>query len=107
MSDKEKFTILNVDDDDASRYAISRILRHAGFEVMEAASGAETLELVKQNPDLVLLDVKLPDMSGFDVCRQIKADPDTALIPVLHLSATYLDDHYKIKGLDRLYYATG
>ncbi|MBU4184844.1 MAG: response regulator [Proteobacteria bacterium] len=100
MSDKPNITILNVDDHDDSRYAVSEIVRHEGFGVMEAASGAEALKLVKENPDLVLLDVKLPDINGFEVCRRIKADPATSLIPVLLLSATYLDDQSRVKGLE-------
>ena len=63
-----------MDDDDAGRYALTRILRKEGFNVIEAGSGTETLELVKQGPDLILLDVNLPDMSGFEVCRLIKAE---------------------------------
>ena len=99
MTDK-KATILNVDDDDAGRYTVSRVLRQAGFEVMEAANGAESLRLVKENPDLVVLDVQLPDMSGFEVCERIRADPATSLIPVLHLSATYIDSQSMVRGLD-------
>jgi PAS domain S-box-containing protein len=100
MSDTPEFTVLNVDDEDASRYATSRVLRQAGFEVLEAANGAEALRLVKENPDLVVLDVHLPDMDGFEVCERIKADPATALIPVLHLSAIHLDDQFVVKGLE-------
>jgi PAS domain S-box-containing protein/putative nucleotidyltransferase with HDIG domain len=97
---RNRTTILNVDDHEASRYAVSRALRQAGFDVMEAANGAETLRLVKENPDLVILDVNLPDMSGFEVCRRIKADPATSLMPVLMLSATYLDSQSMVTGLD-------
>ncbi len=99
MTDK-KITILNVDDDDVGRYTLSRVLRQAGFEVIEAANGAESLRLVRENPDLVVLDVNLPDMSGFDVCRRIKTDPVTSLIPVLHVSATYMDSQSMVRGLD-------
>jgi CheY-like chemotaxis protein len=83
-----RHTILHVDDNEAQRYAIGRLLRHAGFCVLEATSGAEALSLITQKPDLVLLDVQLPDMDGFEVCRRIKAAPETALIPVLHLTAS-------------------
>jgi PAS domain S-box-containing protein len=100
MTDKHKMTILNVDDDDISRYTTSRILRGAGFEVLEAANGAEALRLVKEKPDLVILDVNLPDIQGFEVCRRIKADPATSLIPVLNVSAIYLDDQAKVLGLE-------
>ncbi len=100
MTAKRTITILNVDDDDAGRYATSRVLGQVGFEVIEAANGAETLRLVKENPDLVVLDVNLPDMSGFEVCQRLKADPATSMIPVLHLSATYLDDQSRVIGLE-------
>ena len=64
--------ILIVDDDDAGRYAKSRILRQAGFGVLEAAGGGDALALVESEaPDLILLDVRLPDMSGTEVCRRI------------------------------------
>jgi PAS domain S-box-containing protein len=99
MTDK-KITILNVDDNEASRYATSHTLRQAGFEVLEAANGAEALRWVKDTPDLVILDVNLPDMSGFEVCGRIKADPAISLIPILHLSAIYLDDQARVTGLE-------
>jgi PAS domain S-box-containing protein len=100
MSDKPSATILNVDDHDAARYATSRILRQAGYDTIEAANGKEALRLVKKHPDLVILDVNLPDIDGFEVCRRIKAAPATASIPVLHLSATCFDDESKIRGLE-------
>ena len=93
-------TILHVDDTDAQRYAISRVLRHAGFEVLEARTGHEALEIVEQLPDLVILDVNLPDISGFAVCKQIKANEATARIPVLHLSATMISTDARVAGLD-------
>lgn len=92
--------ILHVDDTDAQRYAISRVLRHAGFEVLEARSGRQALEVVEQLPDLVILDVNLPDISGFAVCKQIKANEATARIPVLHLSATMVSTDARVAGLD-------
>ncbi|GEM_PF-1119017 len=92
--------ILHVDDTDAQRYAISRVLRHAGFEVLEARTGRQALEIVEQLPDLVILDVNLPDISGFTVCKQIKANESTARIPVLHLSATMVSTGARVAGLD-------
>jgi signal transduction histidine kinase len=81
--------ILNVDDYLPGRYARSRVLREAGFEVLEAASGSEALRLVhSQRPDVIILDQNLPDMPGIEVCRAIKADPLTEAIPVLQVSAT-------------------
>jgi PAS domain S-box-containing protein len=93
-------TILHVDDTDAQRYAISRVLRHAGFEVQEARTGHEALEYVERLPDLVILDVNLPDISGYAVCKQIKANEATARIPVLHLSATMVSTDARVAGLD-------
>ena len=76
--------ILAVNDE-----ATSRVLRDAGFSVWEAANGIEALDIARQGPDLVVLDIELPDMTGLEVCRRIKQDPLTAGIPVLHLTATY------------------
>jgi PAS domain S-box-containing protein len=92
--------ILHVDDNPTTRYTIGRILGREGFKVMEAATGGEALRLAKEGPDLVILDVKLPDIGGFEVCRRIKADPAMATIPVLHLSATYVTDEAQATGLD-------
>ena len=80
--------ILNVDDNEIGRYAKSRILKQAGFEVIEAACGADALRAVKeQRPHLVLLDIQLPDIDGFEIARRIKGDPLTARLPVLHITA--------------------
>jgi PAS domain S-box-containing protein len=95
-------TILNVHDDEGDRCAISRILRLAGFNVKEAASGSEALAMIADEPPyLVLLDVSLPpDMSGFEVCRQIKSDPATSPIPVLQMCATYVQVSDRAPGLE-------
>jgi serine phosphatase RsbU (regulator of sigma subunit)/DNA-binding NarL/FixJ family response regulator len=94
--------ILVVDDLEASRYIIVSWLRRSGHEVAEAVTGGEALEVLgEQDFDLVMLDVHLPDMSGFDVCERIKADPRTAAIPVIHVSATYVQPDDKVAGLTR------
>jgi PAS domain S-box-containing protein len=100
MVHASQVTILHVEDDLASRYAIGRILHHEGFTLREAATGAEGLRLVKERPDLVILDVQLPDLNGFEICRRIKADPATAMVPVLHLSASYVTDKDQVTGLE-------
>ncbi|HEU4885068.1 MAG TPA: response regulator [Longimicrobium sp.] len=93
--------VLNVDDYEAGRYATSRVLRQAGFEVVDAATGEEALRLVRsEEPDLVLLDVNLPDLDGFEVCRRIKTAPETSTIPVLYLSAAYRTPEHRVQGLD-------
>lgn len=92
--------ILNVDDSDANRYARSRMLRMAGFRVDEAMTGRAALSLAGERPDLILLDVNLPDISGIEVCRQLRSDPATADIAVVHISATSIGTEDRIAGLD-------
>jgi signal transduction histidine kinase len=92
--------ILHADDSEATRYAVGRSLRAAGFEVLEADSGLAALEAMDAKPDLVILDVKLPDLSGFDVCRRIKADPQTRSVPVLHLTGVLIGTQHKVEGLE-------
>jgi PAS domain S-box-containing protein len=93
--------ILNVDDNDGARYAKTRILQSAGFRVVEAENGTDALEIARRDePDLVLLDVKLPDINGIEVCRRIKADPVTASILVLQTSAALTGRDDKIRGLE-------
>lgn len=87
--DRARLTILNVDDNQNHRYAISRVLTDAGFDVIEAASGTEALKRALLRPSLIILDVNLPDMLGFDVCKKLKANPETRDIPIIHISATY------------------
>lgn len=96
-----KITILNVDDDEISCYAKSRMLRRAGFEVTEATTGSQALDYVKQDrPSLVLLDIGLPDINGLEVCRRIKSDPATALTLVLQVSASMVSSADKARGLE-------
>ncbi|GAA6620465.1 response regulator [Scytonema sp. NUACC26] len=94
-------TILHIDDNESTRYVIGRMLRTAGFKVVEAVTGEAGLELVaSQPPDLIILDVQLPDISGFEVCQRIKSNSKTASIPVLHLSASFVESRDKTQGLD-------
>jgi signal transduction histidine kinase len=93
--------VLNVDDYPPARHARTSVLRRAGFAVREATTGTEALQAVTVEPlALVLLDVHLPDMSGFEVCRRIKTDPTTAAIPVLHLSSMYVEPSDTARGLE-------
>src|SRR5262245_20472708 len=94
-------TILNVDDNPANRYIRSRALREAGFQVIEAATGQDALEKVAHDsPDLVLLDMKLPDISELEVCRRIKLDPKTRRIPVVLISVPYVTEGPEATSLD-------
>jgi serine phosphatase RsbU (regulator of sigma subunit)/DNA-binding response OmpR family regulator len=79
--------LLLVDDDEAKRYVLATWLRRAGHTVTEVGTGEDALGKIGA-AELVLLDVNLPGMSGFEVCRLIKSDPQTAAIPVIQVSAT-------------------
>lgn len=100
MPDSEAPLILLVNDDEIGRYAVGRTLKQSGFDLLEAATGQEALDLVQKRPDLVLLDVNLPDISGLEVCRCLKSDPATEEIPVLHVSATFIDSESQVRGLE-------
>ena len=91
--------ILNVDDNEAQRYATTKLLLTGGYKVIEAATGQQTLELAAKFPDLILLDVNLPDMDGFEVCRRLRGNPETAHIAIVHLSATFTRPEARTKGL--------
>lgn len=81
--------IINVDDNAPGRYAKGHALSRAGFTVYDASTGAEAMELAtKYHPDLMLLDVNLPDIGGIEVCRRLKASADSASILVLQISAS-------------------
>src|SRR5215212_3463072 len=94
-----KAKILVVDDHHASRYATARILRAAGFETIEAETGGEALALAEKNVDLIVLDVNLPDMDGFEVCRRLRSRRETAYMPITYLSATFTSSSDMAHGL--------
>src|SRR5215467_10441960 len=98
--------VLLVDDDEAKRYLMGTWLRRGGHTVIEAGTGKEALEKAG-SAELILLDVNLPDMLGYDVCRQIKADPATAAIPVVQVSATAVQvyDRARAAGAARIFAA--
>ncbi|MGD1992558.1 MAG: response regulator [Anaerolineae bacterium] len=80
--------ILVAEDERDIRELIAFTLRFAGFDVRLAKNGAEAVEMVEaEDPDLIILDVRMPKMTGYEACRKIKADPETKETPVLILSA--------------------
>ena len=94
-------SILNVDDYPPGLYARTKVLRQAGFDVIEATTGDQTLKLVSEHkPAVVLLDVNLPDMHGFEVCRRIRLNPALAAITVLHISASSVQEQQQVHGLN-------
>lgn len=97
----KRITILNVDDFEAARYAKTRVLQNAGFTVLEACNGAEALEMTARlRPGLVLLDVRLPDIDGFDVCRQIRANSAIGATPIVQTSAAFISANDKANGMN-------
>jgi signal transduction histidine kinase len=93
--------ILNVDDNEIGRYARTRFLTGAGFSVLEAANGETALQIARENkPDLVLLDINLPDVNGLEVCRRLRMDPETGRVPVIFLTASRLGDPDVVSGLE-------
>ena len=88
--------ILIVDDTKDILLVLARRLKSWGYEALTADSGEEGLKIIReQKPDLVLLDIMMPKMKGRDVCSLIKANPETARIPVIFLTALGLADHVK------------
>jgi hypothetical protein len=94
----ERQKILVVDDNASSLYTTSRMLRAAGFDVLEADNGGKALALADQ-VGLMILDINLPDVDGFEVCRQLRARSTTAYLPIVHLSATFMDVEDMSQGL--------
>ncbi len=92
-------TILVADDQAPNRELLQELLTTQGFTVITVADGAEALvQLGKAPVDLVILDVMMPHVNGFDVCRKIKANPETYLIPVVLVTALS-DKQDRIEGL--------
>ena len=94
--------ILVVEDDPTNRALVTKFLRHLGYELVEAASGAAALQLARSAAvDLILLDLGLPEVDGHEVARQLKRNPSTAGIPLVALTA------YALRGDDRRATAAG
>ena len=96
---KKNGLILLVDDDESIRQLFSTCLLREGYEVLEAGTGQAGLQLAQtRRPDLVLLDVGLPDMSGVEVCRQIKTDPALKDVFIAFCSGEATSDDHKVSG---------
>jgi len=92
--------VLVVEDREANRYALDRMLRAAGFDVRQAASGTEALRLVPaMRPDLIVSDVNMPGLDGFGFCQALKQDPATGHIPLLMISASFVRGSDQAHGL--------
>jgi signal transduction histidine kinase len=92
--------ILNVNDNEEPLYVVTVILRSAGYRVIEARTGQQALDMIEEHsPDLLVLDIRLPDLDGLEVCKRIRANPKTATIKVLHTSATLVSLDNKVESL--------
>lgn len=93
--------ILVVDDETVARDVTARVLRNAGLEVLEARDGSEGVALACRHiPDLVLVDVVLPEISVLEVARQLKAGPALGCVVVVHLSSSRTSSDDQTQGLD-------
>lgn len=82
------WSILVVDDEPMARDLLRLMLERAGFKIIEAVDGYDALEKIPQHkPDLIILDVMMPGMDGFEVCRTLRAQPETSDLPIIMLSA--------------------
>jgi CheY-like chemotaxis protein len=92
--------ILNVDDSEVHRQLVTELLKRAGFKVEEASTGQEAVAAATaSHPDVIVLDVNLPDFSGFDVFQRLKSQPQTAQIPVVFLTGTAADEESRGRGM--------
>lgn len=92
-------TVLVVDDRPDMRYATVRVLEAAGFDVRETATGRDALRLARLGPDLIILDIALNDLDGFEVVRRLRADAATRAIPVVHKTAVFLEEDDRRRGV--------
>lgn len=92
--------ILVVDDENINLRLVSRLLEMEGYEVVTAQSGESALHLIEQKrPDLALLDVMMPLMDGYELCRRLRQNPLTARIPIVMLTAL-VDENDRLKGIE-------
>ena len=86
-------TLLLVEDNEDNRIIYSTLLRHLGYEVVEAYDGLQAVELARtRHPDLILMDISIPQMDGWEATRVLRSDPSTHAIPIVALTAHALDD---------------
>lgn len=93
-------TILVVDDAPPNVKLLRLILKDAGYRVLEAGSGPEALEILRrEKPDAMVLDVRMPGMTGYEVCQAVRRDPEFAALPVIMVTALSLPEE-RIRGIE-------
>jgi signal transduction histidine kinase len=99
--DNENCLVLVVDDRDATRYMTERTLRQAGFRTMQAAGGEDALAIAKaENPGVIVLDINMPDIDGYEICRRLREDESTAAMAIIQMSATFESAEHQVRGLE-------
>ena len=94
-------TILIIDDTEVNRYAVSRLLVHSGYQTLQAKTLREGVEILNASVvDLLILDVNLPDGSGFDTCRRLKSQTEHVSLPILMTSALFIEGRDRAQGLE-------
>ncbi len=100
MTSTDKNTILIVDDEPINLDILDDLLSNQGYKVRRSTDGQTALNIVRNHPvDLILLDIIMPAMSGYEVCRRLKGDDATREIPVIFITALNEDEN-KLKGFD-------
>ncbi len=105
MGTQKLVEVMAVDDDPDIRFVTRKILEREGYNVVEATTGGECLDKIKERkPDVILMDVKLPDIDGWEVCKKIKENKKTSSIPVVMFTAMSrkedMDKSFKYAGAD-------
>ena len=100
MSSPHRARVLIADDREQNRYVLSRVLASAGYDCEQTGTGLGALEKARTLPDVVILDVHLPDISGYEVCQRIKQDPKTASVSILQISASFVSSDDRARALD-------
>lgn len=93
--------VLVIEDQEDNRTILRDLLTNAGFEVLEAVNGIEGIETaLRERPDLILMDIQMPEMDGYEATRRIKAEPTTAAIPIIAVTSYALSgDEKKAKAV--------
>ncbi|HEY2468627.1 MAG TPA: ATP-binding protein [Terracidiphilus sp.] len=100
MYDRDNTRILIADDHKENRYVVRRVLEASGYTCIESDTGAKTLDIAKTLPDLIILDVRLPDISGIEVCRRLKSDSLTRSIAIMQISASFVAPENRVEALE-------
>lgn len=100
MAEQHSPRVLIIDDEPANRYIFRRILTGANFVVDEATNGREGMEKALSGPDIIICDVNLPDILGYDLCRRLKSNSVSSSIPILQISASFVSDESRVQALD-------